>query len=173
MVITLGDMKEKARQALPYFVSGWGEPGNNMEPRSAFEKDEAPEWVQKLEWEARSEIGAEWGDKHFYGLIAEILLDLIEYGEHDWDEPVLAPEEAVDEIASQFSIPTLNEELFEWIQEAPGWTDMVEELTDSDSYDVEQEQQIITEAMGNVIFNVRHAVLEFIYELLVEEADEG
>ncbi len=172
MVITASDMKEKARQALPYFASGWGEPGDSIQPRQAFEKDEAPEWIQKLEWEARSEIGADWGDSHFYGLIAETLLDLIEYGEHDWDEPVMAPDDLVSEIASEFNVSAMNEELYEFIQESSGWTDIVEELSKKDSYEVEQEQQLVSEAMSNIIYNVRYVILEFIYEQLQVEKGE-
>ncbi len=168
MAVTVEDLKDRAREALVYFAEGWGEPGDPVVPTNIFESDTAPEWIRKLEWEARQELGVDETSQHFYGLVAETLLDLIEYGEHEWDEPDLTPEEICEEVAGLFSIPSLNEETFEWVKEARDWSDTVQELKDDRATDVNQEHQLMVEAMSNEIYNLRRAVLFTLYELLIE-----
>ncbi len=171
MPVTVEDLKDRAREALPYFAEGWGETGDPIIPTDVFNTEEAPTWIQKLEWESRQELGVDETSNHFYGLLAETLLDLIEYGEHDWDEPDLTPEELCEEVAGQFSVPSLNEETFEWFKQARDWSDTVRELKDDRATDVNQEHQLMGEAMGNEIYNFRRAVLFTIYELLVEKME--
>ncbi|MGM0380979.1 MAG: hypothetical protein ACQEP7_03250 [bacterium] len=164
MALTVDKLQERAREALPYFAEGWGEPGDPIIPTDISEAEGVPHWIQKIDWAARQELGVDATGKHFYGLVAETLLDLIEYDEVEED-----PEEVCDEVARSFSIPALNEEIFEWMKEARDWSDTVRELADDRATDVNQEHQLISEAMGNEIYNLRREVLFTLYGLLIDK----
>lgn len=164
MPVTVENLQNRAREALPYFAEGWGEPGDPIIPADIFESEDAPEWVKRIDWSARQELGVDETSKQFYGLLAETLLDLIEY---DYKESESDPEEVCSEVANMFSVPSLNEETFEWLKEASEWSDTVRELKDDRATDVNQEHQLISEAMSNEIYNFRRAVLFTLYELLM------
>lgn len=173
MTVTSSDLKQRARDALDYFLEVYGEPGEYVksDPQATRDKSEFPEWVLRIEEAARSETDATWEDEDFYGLVAETLQDLIDYGEHRWDEEGLAPEELVDEVATDFSVPTLNVELYEWTRHSEEWSDVSRELEDGgdDAGDVQLE--MMQEAMGEDVYFLRQAVLStLLEELQVEEA---
>ncbi len=171
MSVTLSDLKQRAREALPYFQEALGEPGETSltEADVANQKQQYPRWLLRLEEAARSETSAGWEDDDFYGLVAETLRDLIEYGEHRWEEPDLSAEDVVEEVASDFSVPTLNMELYEWARRSPEWSDVAHELRDDVADDGEIQLELIQESMGEDVYFLRRGLLSTLLEQLLEE----
>lgn len=166
MSVTVYDLKQRARKALPYFQQALGEPGHPSltEADVARQKENYPRWLLRIEEAARSETDAAWDEDDFYGLVAETLRDLIEYGDHRWDEEGLTVEEIVDQVATDFSLPTLNMELYEWARHSPDWSDIAHELRDDLADDGDRQLELIQEAMGEDVFFLRRTVLSTLLE---------
>lgn len=175
MTVTVDDLKERAREALPYFVGARGDSGDPAvgSEQSDLTREDFPDWVTRIEEAARYETDATWNDKYFYGLVAETLRDADEYGEHRWEEEDVTPEEMIDEISSDISESAFNEELAEWARKSPQWTDYADELENKRSDDPERELELIQEAMGDDVYHVRQAVLSELYDQLLEEEGEA
>mgnify|MGYP006442482021 CR=1 FL=1 len=173
MVVNAEDVKERAREACSYFQDARGETGDPAmgSEESELERPDFPEWVIQLEEAARSETDANWNDKLFFGLVAETLMDLEEYGEHAWEEEEITAEDMIDEVASDVSVSAFNEELVQWARQSPQWEDVAHELRDLNADDGETELELVQEAMGNEIYRIRYAVLRTLYEQLVTERE--
>ncbi len=80
MSITAEPLRERTREALPYFARGWGESGDFGTGKDPREGDaESPlHWIEQIESTARFVLGLDWREKHFYGIVAETPLDVIE-----------------------------------------------------------------------------------------------
>lgn len=174
MTVTAEDLKERAREALPYFQGARGESGDPAlgSEQSDLTRQDFPDWVTRIEEAARYETDANWNDKHFYGLVAETLRDAGEYGEHRWEEESITPEDMIDEISTDISESAFNEELAEWARRSPQWTDYADELENKRADDPERELELIQEAMGDDIYHIRQAVLSEIYDQLLEQEEE-
>ncbi|MFB6347786.1 MAG: hypothetical protein ABEK50_18885 [bacterium] len=175
MIVTPPEFKERAREALPFFQDARGDTGDPAvgSDESDLSRPDFPDWVLKLEEAARSETDSEFNDKLFFGLVAETLLDVDEYGEHRWEEDQISTAEMVDEIASDVSVSAYNEELVEWAYQSPRWSDVADELRDLDADDGQMELELIQEAMGDEIYRIRYSVLNTLHELLLEGKERG
>lgn len=175
MTVTAGDLKQRARKALDFFLEAYGEPGKQLktDPQATRDKAEFPNWVLRIEEAARSETDATWEDEDFYGLVAETLQDLIDYGEHRWDQEGITAKEIIDEVASDFSVPTLNMELYEWARHSEEWSDVAHELGDGGDESGDMQLEMIQEAMGEDVSFLRQAVLStLLEELRMDEAQQ-
>lgn len=175
MTVSKYDIQDRARELLPYFQKARGTPGAPATGAEVTDvtTDDFPPEALRVEEAARAETGADWEDKHFFGLVAETLMDVEEYGEHEWEEDAIAPEDMIDEIASDVSVSAFYEELFEWAQQSPDWSDVSEELGSQEADDGDMELELMQEGMGNDIYNVRRAIIAEIYNQLVDEEERG
>lgn len=174
MSVTVQNLKQRARKALPYFQQALGEPGHTSltEADIVQQKKDYPRWLLRVEEAARAETDASWNEDDFYGLVAETLRDLIEYGDHRWEEEGLNVEEIVDAVATDFSLPTLNMELYEWARHSPEWSDVAHELRDDVADDGDLQLELIQESMGEDVLFLRRAVLSTLLQQLQEQDAE-
>lgn len=173
MTVTVDDIKERARQALPYFQGARGESGDPAlgSTKADLTQENFPGWVTRIEEAARYETNANWNDKYFYGIVAETLRDVDEYGQHRWEEEEISPEELIEELSSDISQSAFNEELAEWARQSPQWSDVAEELENKRADDPERELELIQEAMGDDIYHIRRTVLSEIHTQLLEQEE--
>lgn len=174
MTVTSENIKERARELLPYFQDARGDSGDPAtgSDKSDVTREDFPPRALRLEEAARSETKADWNEKYFYGLVAETLMDVEEYGEHRWEEYSISPENMIDEIASDISVSAFYEELFEWANQSSDWSDVAEELRNKQADDGKRELELMQEGMGNDIYRIRRVIISELYEQLIEE-DEG
>lgn len=175
MTVSRDDLQERARKLIPYFQDARAESGNPAtgSAESDITREDFPPRALRVEESARSETDASWNEKYFYGLVAETLMDVDEYGDHNWEEDTIPPEEMIDEIASDVSVSAFYEELFEWARRSPDWSDVAEELRTVDSADGEMELELMQEGMGDDIYRIRRAIIQEMYEQLLEEEGES